>query len=232
MRATITAAALAALSIAGACARKPAAHGPAAPSDPLQDAFTAAFGKPAPFETLDDSDDHVVYSPQALIDLGPGVVALVSKEEIPGGCEACAGSLTVAYLKRDASGFSRLRSWPEVGGKGRYGGALPWTIRTDIDDGPTLVTRDDHKEGDCRATMEELITLRPSGPVKIATLVTAMAYDPKPGERTAPHLTSRIVPQQRGKRFVVVFTGTPSFRQVFKRDGEVFNSFGPAATGC
>jgi hypothetical protein len=80
--------------------------------------------------------------------------------------------------------------------------------------------------------MEELITLRPAGPVKIATLVTAMAYDPKAGEKSAPHLTSTIIPQARGQRFTVVFTGTPSFRQVFKRDGEVFNSSGPAATGC
>jgi hypothetical protein len=224
--------AAATLSVASACSEKPAAHGPPAPSGPLQDAFTVAFGKPAPYATLNNDDDHVIYSPEALIDVAPGVVALIAKEEIPGGCKACAGSLTIAYLRRGPSGFGRIRSWPEVGGKGRYGAALPWTTRTDLDDGPTLVTRDDHKEGDCRATMEELITLRPAGPVKIATLVTAMAYDPKPGEKTAPHLTSMIVPQQRGKRFVVVFTGTSSFRQVFRRDGEVFNSYGPAATGC
>jgi hypothetical protein len=225
--------AFAALIITGACNQKPAAdHGPPPPSGPLQGAFTVAFGKPAPYATLDDDGDHVVYSPQALIELDSGVVALISKEEIPGGCKACAGSLTIAYLRRGPSGFERIRSWPEVGGKGRYGAALPWTIRTDLDDGPTLVTRDDHKEGDCRMTMEELITLRPAGPVKIATLVTAMAYDPKPGEKTAPRLTSTIVPQALGKRFTAVFSGTDSFRQVFNRQGDIFTSYGPAATGC
>ena len=219
------------LAVAG-CGRNPATRGPPPPSGPLQTAFTVAFGKPAPYATLDDDGDHVVYSPQALVELDPGVVALISKEEIPGGCEACAGSLTIAYLRRGPSGFSRISAWPEVGGKGRFGATLPWTIRTDLDDGPTLVTRDDHKERDCAATMEELITLRPAGPVKIATLVTAMAYDPKPGEKTAPRLTGKITPLARGKRFVVVFSGTDSFRQLFRREGDVFTSYGPAATGC
>ena len=225
-------AAAAAMIVFGSCSPKPTTHGPPPPSGPLQDAFTVAFGKPAPWATLNDDGDHVVYTPQALIEVGPGVVALVSKEEIPGGCKACAGSLTIDYLRRGSAGFGRLKSWPEVGGKGRYGAALPWTVRTDLDDGPTLVTRDDHKEGSCSATMEELITLRPAGPMKIATLVTAMAYDPRPGERTAPHLSSRIMPLVRGQRFAVVFSGTTAFRQVFKREGDVFTSYGPAATGC
>jgi len=214
------------------CSPKPTVHGPAPPGGPLQDAFTVAFGKPAPWTTLDDDGDRVVYTPQALIDVAPGVAALVAKEEIPGGCEACAGSLTIAYLRRGPEGFSRLKLWPAVGGKGRFGGALPWTTRADLDDGPTLVTRDEHKEGTCWATNEELITLRPDGPVKIAALVTAMAYDPQPGEGSAPHLTGTITPKVRGRSFVVTFTGTPPFRQVFKREGEVFTSYGPAATGC
>jgi hypothetical protein len=225
-------AAAAAIVALGSCNPKPGTHGPPPPSGPLQDAFTVAFGKPAPWATLNDDGDHVVYTPQALIELSPGVVALVSKEEIPGGCKACAGSLTIDYLRRGPAGFNRLKSWPEVGGKGRYGAALPWTVRTDLDDGPTLVTKDDHKEGSCSATMEELITLRPAGPVKIATLVTAMAYDPLPGERKAPHLSGEITPKIRGKSFVVTFTGTPPFRQVFKREGDVFASHGAAATGC
>src|SRR5580658_7198518 len=91
--ARMAAVALAALSVIGACSQKPAAHGAPPLSGPLQDAFTVAFGKPAPYATLDDDGDHVVYSPQALVDVAPGVVALISKEEIPGGCKACAGSL-------------------------------------------------------------------------------------------------------------------------------------------
>lgn len=233
IQACVVRVAVAAAVVAGcSCSPKPAAHGPVPPSGPLQEAFTVAFGKPAPYATLNDDGDHVVYAPQALIELGPGVVALVSKEEIPGGCEACAGSLTIDYLRRGPAGFSRLKSWPEVGGKGRYGAALPWTVRTDLDDGPTLVTKDDHKERGCSATMEELITLRPAGPVRIATLVTAMAYDPQPGERTPPRLSSKITPVVRGQRFVAVFSGTTPFRQVFRREGDVFTSYGPAATGC
>ena len=214
------------------CSPQPAAQGTPPPGGPLQGAFTVAFGKPAPWSTLNDDGDHVVYTPESLIDVAPGVVALVSREEIPGGCKGCAGSLTIAYLRREPAGFRRLKSWPEVGGKGRYGAALPWTVRSDLDDGPTLVTRDEHKEGACSETMEELITLRPAGPVKIATIVTAMAYDPQPGEKSAPRLSGVITPRARGKSFVVTFTGTPPFRQVFRREGEVFTSYGPAATGC
>lgn len=230
-------AAAAALMAACACTQRPAAHAPPPPNGPLQDAFTVAFGKPAPYATLNDDGDHVVYSPQGLVDVGSGVVALISKQEIPGGCKACAGSLTIDYLRRGPQGlsrpgFSRIRSWPEVGGKGRYGAALPWTVRTDLDDGPTVVTRDEHKEGGCAATMEELITLRPAGPVKIATLVTATAYDPRPGMKNPPRITGKITPLARGKRFAVVFSGTDPFRQVFKREGDVFTSYGPAATGC
>jgi hypothetical protein len=224
--------AFAALIVMGACSQRPAVHGPPPPSGPLQDAFTVAFGKPAPYATLSDDGDHVVYSPQGLIDLDSGVVALISKEEIPGGCGACAGSLTIAYLRRGPSGFKRIHSWPEVGGKGRYGAALPWTIRTDLDDGPTLVTRDERKEGGCAQTMEELITLRPAGPVKIATIVTATTYDPQPRLKNPPRIEGRIISLARGKRFVVVFTGTDPFRQIFKREGDVFNSYGAAATGC
>jgi hypothetical protein len=215
-----------------ACNPKPAAQGPAPPHGPLQDAFAVAFGKPAPYATLNDDGDHVVYTPEGLVELAPGVTALISREEIPGGCKACAGSLTISYLKRAPSGFTRIRSWPEAGGKGRYGAALPWTIRTDLDDGPTLVTRDDHKERGCSETMEELITLRAAGPVKIATLVTATAYDPRPDMKSPPRITGRITPIVQGKRFDVIFSGTDPFRQTYRREGEVFNSYGPAATGC
>src|SRR5437588_540717 len=80
--------------------------------EPMFVAFEAAFGKPAPYETIDDSGDHVVYRPQALVALKPGVVALISKREIPGGCKACAGGLAVNYLATGPDGFSRLGAWP------------------------------------------------------------------------------------------------------------------------
>jgi hypothetical protein len=198
----------------------------------LGDAFAVAFGKPAPYATLDDDGDRVVFTPQALVDLSSGVVALISKEELTEGCKACAGSLTIDYLRRGPSGFSRLGSWPKIGGKGEWGRALPWTMRKDIDDGPTLVTRDDQKDGSCSSTTEELITLRPTAPVKVATIVTAMAYAPTPEDRSPPHISGAITPMVPGKRFAVVYSGTTAFRQVFRREGEVFTGYGTSAIAC
>jgi hypothetical protein len=80
--------------------------------------------------------------------------------------------------------------------------------------------------------LEELITLRPARPVKIATIITATAYDPQPGLKNPPHLEGKITPLVRSKRFVVLFSGTDPFRQVFRREGDVFTSYGAAATGC
>ena len=227
-----TAATLAGALACAACGG-PSASAPPAPSDALHEAFEAAFGKPAPYASLDDSGDRVVYTPQALISVAPGTVALVSKGEIPGGCKACAGSLNIDYLRQSPAGFARLGSWPHIAGLGPWGAALPWTVRADLDDGPTLVTRLDDREATCSATTNELITLRPSGPVKIATVVVATALRPGPGESwPARHVAGTITPIVRGQRFAVVLRGTDPLRQVFERHGEVFTTSEGGATGC
>jgi len=216
----------------GACGPSSPAGKPPA-SGPMYQAFEVAFGKPAPWSTIDDGGDHIVYSPQALIDLRPGVVALISAKRIPGGCKSCGGALAINYLRRDPSGFSRLGAWTDVGGQGVSGGVLPWTVRTDIDNGPTLVTRRDDTVGDCSSTTDELITLAPQGPVKIATVVVATGYAPLPKDHGhPPHVSGTIVPMVRGERFAVVLSGTSSLRQVFRREGEVFTTYSPGATGC
>jgi len=221
-----------ALAALTACSQSPAGKSVVTGGTPLLDAFLTAYGKPAPYTTLDDSGDQVTYSPQALEDVAPGVVALISKGEIPNGCRACGGALSINYLKHDASGYSRLGSWPEIGGKGEFGKALPWTTRTDIDNGPTLVTTRLEKESGCSAAFQELITLTPQKPVKIATVVVATAYAPAAGEQAGPHVTGQVVPIERGRRFAVKLSGSNSVRQVFIRKGDVFTTQDPGATGC
>jgi hypothetical protein len=216
----------------GACGQGGPPGKPAA-SGPMYQAFEVAFGKPAPYSTIDDGGDRIVYNPQALIDLQPGVVALISAKRIPRGCRSCGGALAINYLRRDPSGFSRLGAWADAGGQGVSGGVLPWTIRTDIDNGPTLVTRRDERRGDCSSTTDELITLAPKGPVKIATVVVATGYAPLPEDHGhPPHVSGAIVPIVRGERFAVVLSGTSSLRQVFRREGDVFTTYSPGATGC
>lgn len=219
-----------ALAVLSACSQSPAAKSGA--TGPLAGAFQAAFGKPAPYATIDDSGDNVTYTPQALDDVAPGVVALISKGEIPSGCFACAGSLSIDYLKHDASGYHRLGSWPDLAGKGQSGKALPWTIRTDLDNGPTLVTTRQEKDQFCSATLQELVTLTPRRPVKIATVVIATTFAPAAAGEVGPHVAGKIVPIERGQRFAVQLSGTDSVRQVFTRKGDVFTTRDGGATGC
>ena len=203
------------------------------PRDALHQAFEAAFGKPAPYATIDDSDDHVVYAPQALIDLRPGVFALVSKKEIPDGCRRCGGALGVDYLRRTPAGFQRLGHWTNLGGVGEYGHVLPWTLRTDLDDSPTLVTRRDLHEGACSSVKAELIGLRPDKPVKLAEVTTATSYSASAAEHLpASGVSGAIKPLVKGKSFVVTLSGTAHARQVFRREGELFATHDLGALGC
>ena len=219
-----------AMLVAG-CAPRASAPPPA--RDAVHQAFVAAFGKPAPYETIDDSDDHVVYAPQALIDVAPGVVALVSKKEIPGGCRRCGGSLGVDYLRRAPAGFDRLGHWTDIGGIGEYGRVLPWTLRTDLEDGPTLVTRRELHEGACSSEKVELISLRPGKPVKSAEVTTATTYTASAAEKLpASGVTGAIKPLVKGKSFVVTLSGTEHARQVFRREGDLFVTTDFGAVGC
>jgi hypothetical protein len=211
-----------------ACGR----HQPRQAASPLLDAFAVAYGQPAPYATVDDSGDHVTYRPQSLVDVAPGVVALISKSEIPGGCKACGGALSVHYLKHDASGYSRVGAWPDIGGKGEWGRALAWTMRTDIDDGPTMVTTKVEKDPACSATLQELITLTPRGPVKIATVIVATAFGPDPDGRPGDHVAGTVTPIVRGQRFAVQLSGSASVRQVYSRQGDVFTTYDSGAAGC
>jgi len=221
------------LVIGAACSQRPSGAKPDAADGPMFEAFRVAFGKPAPYTTVDDSGDHVTYSPQALVDVAPGVAALISKSEIADRCQACAGALSIDYLQRGGAGFTRAGTWPGIAGKGRYGEPLPWTIRTDLNDGPTLVTRNDQKQTGCSSMLEELITLTPKGPVKIATVVTATAIEPTPDFPTpGDHEVGKVVPVVRGQSFAVVLSGTLAVRQVYRRDGDVFITRDVGASGC
>ena len=211
----------------------PKVDAPPRARDPLHQAFEAAFGKPAPFETIDASDDHVVISPQALIDLRPGLAALVSKKEIPGGCRKCGGALEVDYLRRTAAGFARAGQWPDIGGAGVYGRALPWTLRTDLDDGPTLLTRRDLHEGDCSSIKAELISLRPDKPVRAAEITLATTYKASSIlHLPASGVSGAIKPLVRGKSFVVTLSGDVRARQVYRREGDLFQTRDFGAVGC
>jgi hypothetical protein len=61
-----------AMIVCASCGRPGATQGKSASPEPMSAAFEVAFGKPAPYATIDDSGDHIVYRPRALIALQPG----------------------------------------------------------------------------------------------------------------------------------------------------------------
>ena len=98
---------------------------------------------------------------------------------------------------------------------GTFGRPLPWTLRNDLDDGPTVVTQRDLHEGDCTSIKAELISLRPAGPIKAAEITLATRYVAS----TTLHLpasgvSGAIKPLIRGQSFVVMLSGSAHARQI------------------
>lgn len=195
----------------------------------LLEAFRVAYGGPAPVTLTNDNGEELELSPQAFVNIQPGVVALISKAETPGGggCHACYGELSIRYLRPEGSSFVVLSKWDGVGGRAPYGKSTPWTIRTDIDDHPVMVlVREDGGMG-CFHTLTSLVSLTPTGPRSIATdIVTEAEYQAEEGETPDKgwKIRGKIVPIKLGKEFAVERTGLRTTPVIYQRVGDVFLS--------
>jgi hypothetical protein len=210
----------------------------AAPAE-MDKAFSAAFGHPAPY-TMTASGGTLkkptafIYTPSGLENVAPGIVALVSKGKLADfGCHACSGTLAIHYLKRDGEKFVLLGAWPAIGGAAPYGEAAAWAVRKDLDDVPVLVSREDDGGQGCYETWADLIALTPERPVVRISLVLATKYEPEPESKKQGYdLTGELIPVERGKRFVVQYSGTRSLRVEYLRSGNVYIVQGKAAPVC
>jgi hypothetical protein len=194
----------------------------------LLSAFSTAFGAPAPFvsqvdvggDTNPGSYETLAFSPEAFIDLGPGLVALVSKGEgTTTGCgyHACAGALMVHYLRKDPSGFTLLGHWNVPNGGAGYGKAAPWTVRNDLDDVPTMLVQSGDGNMGCYAEQDTLIALTPTGPEDRGSFVRHSEDTQEPASRDNYTYDGTIVPLERGVRFAVDYRGSSSKRVVFTK---------------
>lgn len=193
----------------------------------LLEAFRVAYGGPAPLMLTSESGEELEFSPQAFVNIQPGVVALISKAETPGGggCHACYGDLSIRYLRPEGNSFVVLSKWDGVGGAAPYGKATPWTIRTDIDDYPVMVLERQDGGMGCFHTLVSLVSLTPTGPRSIATDISTMAeYQIGEGEDPSRgwKIEGRIVPIKRGREFHVERTGLRTTPVIFRRAGDVF----------
>lgn len=210
---------------------------PASGGDLLR-AFSAAFGQPAPYRVTDKDGSVLEYTPEAFIDVEPGVVALVSKGEEPDGCHACTGTIALHYLRRKADGFEVLGSWPQAGGGADWGKAAPWKLRTDIDDYPVMATEASDMGQGCQVSTVDLIELTPTGPKTVAQNVLTAVDNEREGDVADRDLVSyegEIRPIARGKSFEVILKetdGDKTVRTVYTKAGDAFERDGAALPTC
>jgi hypothetical protein len=194
----------------------------------LLSAFRTAFGEPAPFVSqVDEGGDSnpgsyvtLAFSPEAFIDIGPGLVALVSKGEgTTTGCDshACAGALMVHYLRKDLGGFTLLGHWNVPNSGVGYGKAAPWTVRTDLDDVPTMVLQAADGGQGCFAEQDTLIALTPTGPEDRGSFTRYSEDQQEPASPDNYKYDGTILPLERGVRFAVDYRGSSSKRVVFTK---------------
>jgi hypothetical protein len=174
-------------------------------------AFKSAFGQPAPYTQTSEDGSELVFAPAAFVNLQPGIVALISKAEIPDGCHACSGHLSIHYLRHQNGQYEVLGAWPDVGGLGPYGKAANWSLRSDLDAVPTLVAISEDGGQGCSGSQADLIALTPTGPkVRAKAVLLASEYDGGGESSATPSFKyeGTIGGIERGKSFYVNFTGS------------------------
>jgi hypothetical protein len=192
----------------------------------MDKAFSAAFGHPAPYAVA-----KFTYTPLGLVDVAPGLVALISKGKA--ACDNCAGALAIHYLKRSGGTFSLVKAWPAIGNAG-VGGQAIWTTRPDLEGGPAILASHDEFGPGCRQSYSQLIALTPDKPVVRANVLTAVNYDPGPEPDRSPayQAKAKILPGERGKSFALQYAGTWSLHVDYLRKGDVYAAKQHEAPAC
>jgi hypothetical protein len=200
----------------------------------LNQAFEVAFGvaAPATVSVATGSGKHQLqYLPAALIDLSPNLVALISNGE--GNftnyiCAACAGQVSVDYLRRTANGgFAKLGHWDLEAVGVSFGLTAPWTLRTDLDDAPLMLFATDEAGQGCTSTMINLVALAPAGAIDAGQVVLnsgrqVLSGAGSPGDY---QYAGKLTPIARGRSFAIDYSGARPLRVVFTKGAD--GKFGP-----
>jgi hypothetical protein len=209
----------------------------AAPAE-MDKAFSAAFGHTAPYTATPPGvsknsgkpANPVIYTPSGLVDVAPGIVALISKGKP--SCDSCSGTLAIHYLKRSGHEYSLLNAWPMIGGA--TGQAVNWTARPDLEGGPAILATHDEIGPDCHQTYSQIIALTPDKPEVRANLLMAVHYDPGPDPDHSPpyQAKAKILPGERGKSFALQYAGTWKLHVDYQRKGDVYAAKQHEAPAC
>jgi hypothetical protein len=202
----------------------------------LLEAFHEAFGQAAPYRatipTSEGSLEHRLdFSPLAFINIAPDVVALVSRGEgrdTDYSCHACAGAMTMHYLKRGPQGFTVLGRWQIASGGAAYGAVNPLSVRTDLDDVPTMIVADTSGGMGCEVETDTLVALTPTGPEDRGSFTRLSSYqelvDVKNGPKDYSY-AGKVIPLDKGKQFTVEYSGgAPRSIKFDKQSDRIYRS--------
>jgi hypothetical protein len=197
-------------------------------------AFKIAFGRPAPASVQTSDGRQIVYSPQAMINLGNNLVALVSAGGETEVAHASEGVLAIHYLRRTGDSFSLLGAWPAIGGVGPESQAASWKVRTDLDTDPVMVTYAEDGGQGCYAGRSDIIALTPAGPiVRASDVILYTEYKPDEGDSSPAYkFRGQIVPEKVGQSFRVDLHGTRTIVQKYTRSGDKFYLTGEPPPTC
>ena len=176
-------------------------------------AFLAAWGAPPPVrQTIPDASRtgaEMIYAGGELVSLGDDRYAFVSPGKLSDAAHVDPAALSIHYLERTASGFTRTGAWPGFLADGTTGEPPTWTVRTDLTGAPALLTEAAGVWQGYACTWSHLIELTTDGPV-LRTDVIPVGYDSsaaKVDSRDAERMEGVVHPDKEGRSFIVRYTG-------------------------
>ncbi len=137
--------------------------------------------------------------------------------------------MTIHYLRHSPTGFTVLGHWTIAAGGTDYGKMVPWNVRTDLDDVPTMLLTNHYGGMGCSSETDTIVALTPTGPEERLRFTVQSSYQRDFDIKHGPgdyNYTGKIVPMVRGRQFAVNFTGTRSQQVIYNKqpDGTYFNN--------
>lgn len=190
-------------------------------SEQLTVAFQAAFGK-ADSATKTIEGDRLTYAPTRLLWIGD-VAALVSTAKNKEDCHACAGAISVHYLRPAGARFEVTNSWMRAAGGGDWGNAADkFTVSHEFSRYPVIVTESSGGGQGLFCGFAEIVELRPEGPIRWEKVPNLYSDVGNKGEEEGIEIKGRIANVKKDVSFDVLYSGNDSFTEHYRRRGNKF----------
>ena len=166
--------------------------------------------------------DERMYSfvPLAMHKLSDNVWVLVSGGTLVDAGHSDGGMNAVHYLRDAEGGWQVISDWWEIGATGTVGNpATAWAFTDKLGKNPYLVTSGGGVWQGCMVESTMVTELMPNGPADRSGFTSAMSSGAGAGQKEQQY-DGAIVAAVPDKSFTVRYTGTESFEQTYKREGD------------